>query len=233
MSLLNALFGGGKKPAAAAPTRVNPNALADNQKTCDMLEKKIEHTEKTKIKPLQMKAVALAKKGTAKSKSDARQLLKQTKPYVTSVNNMRGQLHNLQSVRIALESKNHTQEVLRVMESNVAELQNGFDMDKADEVIGDMEEQIGRAAEISSALGTAIDTGEYVDDDELDAELAELMDEEDPDLAGMEDDPISFPAVPSSDSADLIGAPSVPTTAVPAAPAAEQSQLDDLLAFAE
>lgn len=223
-SLINRLFG--KEPPAKPPKMSRSDAIAQNRHTVDMLEKKINHTTQKHITPLRKQALVYAKKGNAKAKTEARRLLGKTKIYEKQVRQMEAQLMNLESVRIALEGSAITQEVFNSMTNGARVLTEGMpNGDRVDDILADTEEALEQASDVSDALSTPISIGVPLDDDDLDAELAEMLGEKEPDELEnlIQEEQVAFPKVPSTQIPD---APNPPQNE------SSDSALAELLAFA-
>jgi hypothetical protein len=219
-TLFNRLFGTG--PTTKTPKMSSSDAIAQNRNTVSMLERKIKFTTDKHVTPLRQQALTLAKKGTAKAKAEARRLLGKTKIYEKQVTQMEAQLMNLESVRIALEGSAITQEVFNSMNNGARVLNDGLpNGDTLDDILADTEEALEQAADVSEALSSKISIGVPLDDDDLDAELQEMLGEEDPDEldALLQEVPVAFPKVPAT---------TVPVAKEPS----EDPVLAELLAFA-
>ena len=224
-TLFNRLFGTGA--ATKTPKMSSSDAIAQNRNTVSMLEKKIKYTTDKNITPLREKALELAKKGTAKAKSEAKRILGKTKIYEKQVKQMEAQLMNLESVRIALEGSAITQEVFNSMNNGARVLNDGLpNGDALDDILADTEEALEQASEVSEALSSKLSIGVPIDDDDLEAELEEMMGEEEPDeleeLLKDKEGPVTFPKVPAT------AIPNVPVAKEPS----EDPVLAELLAFA-
>jgi charged multivesicular body protein 4 len=127
------------------------------------------------------------------------------------------------------DAKSNAQ-VLKVMDQGtkaLGQVHKQLDLDKVDDVRDKMQEQHDLANEISDAISSPLDAGgQYVDEDELEDELNQIM-QEDFDMKMIdvpETQDISTPA---------FNTPAVPTTSLPAVPAAaqEDKELEDMEAW--
>lgn len=134
----------------------------------------------------------------------------------------------IENQKMALENANFNQEVMKAMAQGANALQNvneNMTIDKVDETMDNIQEQMDVANEISEAISQPTGMG-YEDEDELEAELAELEAEElDETLLSVENTPAPVTANQE---------PSVTEDAFPAAPdeavtlSAEEEELRQL-----
>ncbi|ESO98319.1 hypothetical protein LOTGIDRAFT_203722 [Lottia gigantea] len=168
MSLLQKLFGSGKKDQAPTPQE-GIQRLRDIE---EMLTKKSDFLEKKVDQEL-----ATAKKHGTKNKRVALQALKRKKRYEKQLQNIDGTLSTIEYQREALENASTNTEVLKVMGSAAKALKgahNNMDVDKVHDLMDEVAEQNEIANEISDAISNPIGFGQDVDDDDLMAELEEL-----------------------------------------------------------
>merc|ERR1711978_27603 len=144
----------------------------------DFLEKKIE-TE-----------VATARKNAKTNKRAALQALKRKKRYDSQLQQIDGTLSTIEMQREALEGANTNTAVLTTMNDAAKALKkanNELDVDKVHDMMDDIAEQQDVAKEISEAISNPVAFGQEYDDDELEAELADLeMEGEDEEQAKLD-----------------------------------------------
>jgi len=218
----------GKKDKPVEPQE----AIQEINSTIEMLQKKSEHIENQIDKEMAniKKNMAGGAKNNATNKRAAMQALKRKK-------NLEGQLTKVDNTITTLEfqvgtiqeAKSNAQ-VLNVMSKGsnaMANVQKQLNIDKVDDIRDKMQEQQDLANEISDAISSPLDTN-FVDEDELEDELAEIM-QEDFDAAMLEIPTQPTPAMPAAATT----APAAPTTTLPSVPAAtvEDKELDDMQAW--
>ncbi|XP_061428165.1 charged multivesicular body protein 4b-like isoform X1 [Lethenteron reissneri] len=198
--------GGGKSKTSVTPQE----ALQKLRETEEMLAKKQEFLEK-KIDT----EIATARKNGTKNKRVALAALKRKKRYEKQLAQIDGTLSTIEFQREALENANTNTEVLKTMGFAAKAMKNAhqnMDIDKVDELMGDIHEQQELAQEISDAISKPVGFGDDMDEDELMAELEELEQEElDKELL----------AVGGSQL------PSVPTASLPSRPAATKKREEE------
>ncbi|XP_063076458.1 charged multivesicular body protein 4b [Engraulis encrasicolus] len=210
MSVFGKLFGGGNKGGKGPSPQ---EAIQRLRETEEMLAKKQDFLEK-KIE----QELATAKKHGTKNKRAAIQALKRKKRYEKQLEQIDGTLSTIEFQREALENANTNTEVLKNMGFAAKAMKaahENMDIDKVDDLMQDITEQQEIAQEISDAISRPVGFGEDFDEDELNAELEELEQEELDknllDIGGTEDVPL----------------PSVPSTSLPSKPAKKKEEEDD------
>ncbi|CAN0164869.1 unnamed protein product [Lampetra planeri] len=198
--------GGGKSKTSVTPQE----ALQKLRETEEMLAKKQEFLEK-KIDT----EIATARKNGTKNKRVALAALKRKKRYEKQLAQIDGTLSTIEFQREALENANTNTEVLKTMGFAAKAMKNAhqnMDIDKVDELMGDIHEQQELAQEISDAISKPVGFGDDMDEDELMAELEELEQEElDKELLEVGGSQL----------------PSVPTASLPSRPATKKREEED------
>lgn len=90
------------------------------------------------------------------------------------------QVESLETQLNAIESANLNLETMKAMKqgaSAIKQMHKDFDIDKVDETMDEIREQVEASEEISEAISRPLGT-EFIDEDELDEELAALQEEE-------------------------------------------------------
>ncbi len=220
------LFGGSSKPVA--PLANSQDAIHQNRDTISRLEKKIKYITEKQINPIKAQAKELMKKKTDRNRAAAKKLIAKMKMYEKQITQMESQIMNLEGIRIALEGSAMTQEVFSSMSTGAKILNNTLlNGESVDEIFADTEEALEKVAEVSDLLAAPISVGVPIDDDDLEAELNDIMEEDDE--GNSSDALIDLPEVP-------ISIPSVPNTSIPphsVKPQPENSDgMEDLIAFA-
>eukprot|EP00039_Didymoeca_costata_P028054 m.19852 g.19852 ORF g.19852 m.19852 type:complete len:232 (+) comp6691_c0_seq1:85-780(+) len=229
MSSLLGLFGGsggGQAKRNSGPD--TSSALEQLSSHIETLDKKSEHLTKIVLQE-KAKAVEFHKKGGKVNKSRAMQHLKQAKAYeqqIEQTENMRG---NLFAQKMALESQATNQATLKVMHTSATAMKNSMDVNKVEDMVADVEELVDQSREVTEALTRDMGLGVQVDQDELDAEMEELLN--DPgDLAEIEGTNPALNDLPSTqDLNPLLNIPSAPTKTPTTA---EDDELAELQMFA-
>lgn len=216
------MFGKGEKP-------VEPqDAIQEINSTIEMLSKKSEYIESQIDKEMGniKKNMAGGNKNSATNKRAAMQALKRKKNLESQLTKVDNTITTLEfQVGTIQEAKSNAQ-VLQVMNQGtkaLSSVQKQLNIDKVDDIRDKMQEQQDLANEISEAIATPFDSigGEMFDDDDLESELAGIMQEDfDSQMLEIPNDPApSIPAAP-------INTPAVPTTALPSVPQAQNTELD-------
>lgn len=205
------IFGSGKKKEETPTTQ---DAIQKLRATEEMLTKKSEFIEK-KMK----QELMTAKKAGTKDKRVALNALKRKKRLEKQLTQIDGTLSTIEFQREALENANTNTEVLKTMGYAAKALKSAhqqLDVDDVHDMMDDISEQTELANEISDAISTPAGFGQDYDEDELNAELEELEQEE------LDENMLSI------GTSEL---PSVPTDDLPepsrARPAAATASADD------
>merc|ERR1719334_1335244 len=118
---------------------------------------------------------------TAKAKSKKRDKkgalyeLKKKKQLENQLNSIQGKKLNLETQIMALEDAHLNKETLKAMKTSANAMKATIkesDIDKADELMEDINEAMDQVNEMNEAMSQPL--GQMMDDDELEAELAEL-----------------------------------------------------------
>lgn len=166
----NYLFGGTKQKK-----ELPKKAIVELREHILTLSKKSTYLE-SQIKEQE----ALARKNVTSNKALARQALKKKKKLESDLLKIGNQIESLETQLNAIESANLNLETMKAMKQGakaIKQIHSDFDIDKVDETMDDIREQVEASEEISEAISRPLGT-EFVDEDELDEELAALQEEE-------------------------------------------------------
>lgn len=165
------MFGGNKQQKKELPKK----AIVELREHIQMLNKKRGHLE------LQISdQEALARKHIATNKALAKNALKRKKGYESNLMKIENQIDSLETQLTAIESANLNLETMKAMKqgaSAMKQIHGEYDVDKVENTMDDIREQVELAEEISEAISRPVG-GDYIDEDELDEELAALQAEE-------------------------------------------------------
>ncbi|KAJ1798847.1 ESCRT-III subunit protein snf7 [Coemansia sp. RSA 2399] len=186
------LFFGTTKPNTTAK-----DAIISLRENITMLEKRETHLQ-AKVES----EYAKARENATRNKKTALAALKRK-------NMLEKQIEKISNSRMALEAQVMTIEAANVNLETIKVMQRGADamkgihkdlnVDKVDETMDDIREQMDLANEISDAISQPQLFGAELDDDELNAELEELEQEElDKKLLDAEHAPVVLPNAPVS-----------------------------------
>lgn len=161
------LFGssGSKKKTAEGPKE----SILQMRSTLEMLEKKEKHLD-TKIQS----ETDFARAHASSNKSQALMALKRRKQLEIHQENIRGARFNLESQIMTIENAHINLETLKAMKagsSAMKSIHGELDVDKVDDVMEDIREQMDLANEISTAISNPLGIDSSIDEDELEAEL--------------------------------------------------------------
>ena len=168
MSFLGKMFGG--KKGDKAPT--TGEAIQKLRETEEMLMKKQDFLEK-KIES----ELGIARKNAKTNKRAALQAIKRKKRYDKQLAQIDGTLTTIEQQREALEGANTNTAVLQTMGEAAKALKKAhadMDVDQVHDMMDDIAEQQDVAKEISEAISNPVAFGQEFDEDDLEAELAEL-----------------------------------------------------------
>lgn len=119
------------------------------------------------------------------NKTLAKNSLKRKKVYEQQLDKLQGQIDSLEQQLFSIESANLNLETMRAMKQGaraMKSIHNGIDIDKVDETMDEIREQVELSEEISDAISkplyTAGSLANEVDEDELDEELELLQQEQ-------------------------------------------------------
>ncbi|CAK7893270.1 vacuolar-sorting protein Snf7p [[Candida] anglica] len=166
----NYLFGGNKAQKKELPKK----AIVELREHIQMLNKKRTHLE-GQIADQE----ALARKHIATNKALAKNALKRKKGYESNLMKIENQIDSLETQLTAIEGANLNLETMKAMKqgaSAMKQIHGEYDVDKVESTMDDIREQVELADEISEAISRPVG-GEYIDEDELDEELAQLQEE--------------------------------------------------------
>ncbi|CAB4015883.1 charged multivesicular body 4b [Paramuricea clavata] len=173
MSFLARAFGGGGAKQKQGPSP--QEAIQRLRTTEEMLQKKSEHLEKKIDQELN-----IAKTNASKNKRSALNALKRKKRLEKQLQQIDGTLSTIEFQRQALENANTNTEVLNSMKyaANALKQAQQLDVDDVHDMMDDISEQHDVANEIANAISSPVGFGQDIDEDELNAELEELEQEE-------------------------------------------------------
>lgn len=144
------------------------------------------------------------------------------------LNQIDGTLSTIEFQREALENANTNTEVLKTMGYAAKALKSAhqqLDVDDVHDMMDDISEQTELANEISDAISTSVGFGNDIDEDELEAELEELEQEElDENMLSISTPAPELPSVPDTELPER-------TKAKPKA-AADEDDMAELAAWA-
>merc|ERR1719347_604699 len=161
--------GGGGNAKKAAPD-LN-TSIQQLRQAVTQLDKREVHLEK-KIQICLNTAKAKSKK---RDKKGALYELKKKKQLENQLNSIRGKKLNLETQIMALEDAHLNKETIKAMKTSANAMKATIkesDIDKADELMEDINEAMDQVNEMNEAMSQPL--GQMMDDDELEAELAEL-----------------------------------------------------------
>ncbi|GMM27721.1 ESCRT-III subunit protein [Martiniozyma asiatica (nom. inval.)] len=160
--------------------------IATLNKKTSYLEKQIEEQQNSAKKYVAMKKPAMAKAA-----------LKKKKRFELDLEKISNQVESLETQLTAIESANLNMETMKAMKQGakaMKQIHTDYNIDKVDETMDDIREQVEISEEISEAISRPLG-GEYVDEDELDEELAALEEEEaESNLVETHKQPVTTPA---------------------------------------
>jgi len=184
----------GKKKTAPPPKE----SISKLRETLDMLEKR----EQFLMKKCDQQVMEAKKFMAAKNKRAALMCLKRKKTYEVQVEKISGARMTIEQQVMTLEGANVSLEAMNAMKMGAASMKsihNDINIDKVDDTMEEIREQMDIANEINDAISTPLG-GEVMDEDELLGELEELEQESlDEQLLQMNNAPQQkLPSVPSS-----------------------------------
>eukprot|EP00048_Salpingoeca_helianthica_P014605 m.222539 g.222539 ORF g.222539 m.222539 type:complete len:228 (+) comp16052_c0_seq1:56-739(+) len=206
MSLFSRMFGRAEEAPRKEVAAETAATIQKIQDVVGLLEKKAETYQK-KIDQHTREAVRYAK---ANNKPMAMQHLKRKKRAEEQKKNTEGQIDTLGAQMDALEAMAMNREVIKATEASHHTMKAAMpDADKVQDMLEDQADLMQQMSEISNILASGASNQQVYDEDELAAELDDLMAED------LEGQLASVPAVHD----DLSALPDVPTS-VPQIPAA-------------
>ncbi|KAI0156961.1 vacuolar-sorting protein SNF7 [Xylariaceae sp. FL1272] len=166
-------FGGG---GAAQKKKDSPkNAILGLRTQLEMLQKREKHLQ-TQMDEQE----AIARKNVNTNKNAAKAALRRKKAHENSLDQTIAQIGTLEQQINAIESANINRETLAAMEragEAMKAIHGKMTVDKVDETMDKLREQNELSKEIVDAI-TSQSLGEPIDDDELEAELEDLQQEQ-------------------------------------------------------
>ncbi|KAJ1957174.1 ESCRT-III subunit protein snf7 [Linderina pennispora] len=194
------LFFGGSKPKATPK-----DAIITLRENLSMLEKRESHLQ-AKID----NEVKVARANATKNKQAALAALKRKRLLETQIEKISGSRMTLETQVMAIEAANVNLETMKAMQKGAEAMKNihkDLDIDKVDQTMDDIRDQMDLANEVSEAISQPQFFGAELDEDELNAELEELEQEElDKKLLNAERAPVSLPKIPTG----AVRQPSIP-----------------------
>ncbi|KAI8905945.1 Snf7-domain-containing protein [Gorgonomyces haynaldii] len=193
------------------------DAIIKLRESLEMLEKREKYLQ-TKIDA----ELKLAKQNATKNKRVALMALKRKKQYEETINKIMGSRMTLETQAMAIESANVNLETIQAMKAGadaMKQIHGSLDINKVDATMDDIREQMDLANEISDAISQPVNFGVDIDEDELNAEL-ELLEQEELDEKLLDTGLNMAPSVPTE----------VPAIAQPPRPVKQREDLDDELA---
>ncbi|EGV63948.1 ESCRT-III subunit protein snf7 [Yamadazyma tenuis] len=167
----NYFFGGNPSQKKELPKK----AIVELREHIQMLNKKRSHLEQ-QINDQD----SLARKYISTNKTLAKNALKRKKGYETNLMKIENQIDTLETQLTAIEGANLNLETMKAMKQGATamkQIHGEYDIDKVETTMDDIREQVELADEISEAISRPVGN-DYVDEDELDEELAMLQQEQ-------------------------------------------------------
>lgn len=202
-------FGGSSGGPSSKNKDMPKKAIVELREHINLLGKKQSHLQ-TQILNQENEAKTLLTKG---NKSMAKNSLKKKKIHEAQLTKLEGQMDSLEQQLFSIESANLNLETMRAMKQGAKAMKtmhNGLDIDKVDETMDEVREQVELGEEISDAISRPMYTGaNEVDEDELDEELDALAEHDktkeqipkvsQPQAAeAVSEKPVSLPNAPNS-----------------------------------
>ncbi|SCV00508.1 LAMI_0G05512g1_1 [Lachancea mirantina] len=167
------LFGGG---TATKGKDAPKKAILDLREHITLLNKKQAHLQ-TQVSSQEQIARQLLGKS---NKTGAKNALKRKKTYESQLAKIEAQIDSMEQQLHSIESANLNLETMRAMKQGASAMKSihkGMDIDKVDETMDEIREQVELGEEISDAISRPLYAGADVDEDELDEELQALAQE--------------------------------------------------------
>jgi len=163
--------GGGKQNAQKPPPTDLNSSIQKLRQAIQTLDKREEHLEKKIVE-----SVARAKqKSKNRDKKGALFELKKKKQLEGQLQSIQGKKLNLETQIMALEDAYLNRETLSAMQTTSQAMKSAIretDVEKADELMEEITEAMDQVQEMNEAMAQPL--GAVMDEDELEAELAEL-----------------------------------------------------------
>jgi len=137
-----------------------------------------------KEKYLQLKVdqeLAIARENATKNKRAALMALKRKRQYENEIGKINGTMTTLETQVMTIENANVNLEALNAMKAGsdaMKSIHGSINIDKVDDTMDDIREQMDLANEVSSAISQPVGFGIEFDEDELNNELEALEQEE-------------------------------------------------------
>lgn len=166
----NYLFGGAKQKK-----ELPKKAIVELREHINTLNKKSSYME-SQIQEQE----SIARKYVTTNKNMARSALKKKKKLEADLLKIENQIESLETQLNSIESANLNLETMKAMKQGaraIKQIHSDFDIDKVDETMDNIREQVEISEEISDAISRPLGN-DFVDEDELDEELAALQEEE-------------------------------------------------------
>lgn len=168
----NYLFGGNKQQKRELPKK----AIVELREHIQMLNKKRTHLEQQ----INDQDTLARKYVSSKQSALAKNALKRKKGFENNLMKIENQIDSLETQLFAIEGANLNLETMKAMKqgaSAMKQIHGEYDVDKVENTMDDIREQVELADEISEAISRPV-ANDLVDEDELDEELAMLQQEE-------------------------------------------------------
>ncbi len=182
----------------AAKKDTAKEAIVNLRTHIDLLYKKEKHLE-----TLIAESEAKARANVTKNKAVAKQALKRKRTLQTQLDKHQDQIDSLEQQLNAIENANLNLETVKVMTDGataIKKIHGNLNIDKVDETMDNIREQVAMSEEISDAISRPLGT-DLVDEDELEDELDALEQE------ALDDKMINAGHVPA-DKLPSVGEPS-------------------------
>ncbi|PQE09200.1 vacuolar-sorting snf7 protein [Rutstroemia sp. NJR-2017a BBW] len=150
------------------------NAILALRAQLEMLQKREQHTQR-QIDEQE----AIARKNVTTNKNAAKTALRRKKQHENTLEQTIAQISTLEQNIYSIEAANINKETLMAIEQAgkaMATIHSGLDINKVDDTMEKIQEQIVLSKEIANAI-TSQQVGEQIDETELEDELAELEQE--------------------------------------------------------
>ncbi|SCU77837.1 LAFA_0A03598g1_1 [Lachancea sp. 'fantastica'] len=164
------LFGSG---ATSKNKDAPKKAILDLREHITLLGKKEAHLQSQVTVQEQSARQQLAKN----NKVGAKNALKRKKTYESQLVKIQAQMDSLEQQLYSIESANLNLETMKAMKQGASAMKNihkGMDIDKVDETMDEIREQVELGEEISDAISRPLHAGAEMDEDEIDEELEAL-----------------------------------------------------------
>lgn len=190
-------FFGGSNGSSAKSKDLPKKAIVELREQINLLSKKQSHLQTQIVNQENEARIFLSKN----NKNMAKNSLKKKKIYEAQSTKLDGQIDLLEQQLFSIESANLNLETMRAMKQGAKAMKtmhNGLDIDKVDETMDEIREQVELGEEISDAISRPMYTGvNEVDEDELDEELDMLAQESVPVKETKATEQMNLPNVPA------------------------------------